>query len=104
MQLAAQFLKHARSFCEKWHYLSLVVPSVCIFDQFQKLFSFDGICRKIFNCLKHDNFHACVARLNKNWDMLLKFLQKEREIKVWGCFTISDAKFRHTRISVLLDS
>ncbi|KYN39201.1 hypothetical protein ALC56_06406 [Trachymyrmex septentrionalis] len=85
-------------------FISSSPKRACIFDQFQKLFSFDGICRKIFNCLKHDNFHACVARLNKNWDMLLKFLQKEREIKVWGSFTISDAKFRHTRISVPLDS
>ncbi|KYN17826.1 hypothetical protein ALC57_09864 [Trachymyrmex cornetzi] len=52
---------------------------VCIFEQFQKSFCFDETCRKILK-LKHDGFprHTCVARLNENSDVLLKFLQEEQ--------------------------
>ncbi|KYM93673.1 hypothetical protein ALC62_15723 [Cyphomyrmex costatus] len=53
---------------------------VCIFSQFQKSFSFDGTCRKILKLSETRwlSRHACVARLNENWDVLLKYLQKEQ--------------------------
>ncbi|KYN28022.1 hypothetical protein ALC57_02571, partial [Trachymyrmex cornetzi] len=61
-------------------FISSSPKRACIFEQFQKSFCFDGTCRKIFKLseTRWISRHACVARLNKNWDVLLKFLQEEQ--------------------------
>ncbi|KYN09791.1 hypothetical protein ALC57_18084, partial [Trachymyrmex cornetzi] len=61
-------------------FISSSPKRACIFEQFQKSFRFDGICRKILKLSETRwlSRHACVARLNENWEVLLKLLQEEQ--------------------------
>ena len=82
-------------------FISSSPKRACIFDQFQKSFSFDKTCRKILKLSETQWLlrHACVAERKLGCPVKI-FARRaiEQEIKVWGCFTISDAKFRNTSI------
>ncbi|KYN10445.1 hypothetical protein ALC57_17419 [Trachymyrmex cornetzi] len=61
-------------------FISSSPKRACIFEQFKKSFCFDGTCSKILKLSKTRwlSRHACVAKLNENWDVLLKFLQEKQ--------------------------
>jgi len=65
MLLAKQYLKHARNCCEKWHRLSLAVPSVQVFlKNFENRLIVLTIIKKFLNRLKRDGFLVIYARLD----------------------------------------